>query len=418
MIALFELPPWLPPGGSYPAKLGGTPPPNRAFSLLVFIMVRVIIGKYRPQDAHYGLYKDNLPSGDIIVIRRKVGEPTDYVHPNSRKVTLHRQNFALASKHYSHLTSIQKRELRYLTEEVSTIGGRSKSVNKVLQGRELFISKDIHSLDEKHVHIPSYLQICIQLTDQDLNPLAGEIALYYQINGDWGIIARRLLSESYWLFPIVPMKRPLYHPIGEAYGYYDPEDPETTYLTQKELMLYHYHKLMPRPTISSEILRPNGEGDLTEILRTYPFNYPYHWELVDEEVPDDDETYLWNSGYPGYETDLYTLQAPTPETYDIKQVTIHARLKAKGFYIYRLEPKLMLKTHDQIFWQASEELKNWWKDYSWSSDKNPATNEPWTSEELTDLQAGISLDCLYGFRRDASSHCTQLYAEVEYYAPL
>ena len=418
MIAVSELPPWLPRGGSYPAKLGGIHPPNRAFGLLVFIMVRVNVGQHRAQDAHYGFYKDDLPSGDIIVIRRKVGEPTDFLHPNSRKVRLHRQNFALASKHYSHLTSIQKRELRYVTEEVSTIGGRSKSVNKVLQGRELFISKDIHSLDEKHVHIPSFLQICIQLTDQDLNPLAGEIALYYQINGDWGSIDRRLLSESYWLFPIVPMKRPLYHPIGEAYGYYDPEDPETTYLTQKELMLYHYHKLMPRPTIGSEILRPNAQGDLREITFTYPYNYPNHWELVDEEVPDEFETILARRLSPGYQRDLFTLESPTPETYDIKQVTVYARLSGGGWYVGSLNPKLLLKTHDQIFEHIFEDLKDWWVTTSWSWETNPATNKPWTPQDIIDLQIGISLRGDWGFRRDATSSCTQLYAEVEYYAPL
>ncbi len=206
-------------------------------------MARVEIGQYRAQDAHYGFYRDDLPSGDVIIIRRKVGEPTDYLHPNSRKVRQQRLNFGLASTHYSHLTPIQKRELRYVVEELSFVRGHSKSGTKVLQGRTLFISKDIHALNETQKQIPTPLQICIMLTDKDHNPIEGDVRLYYKEGGEWIETPRILLAPSYWLFPTVPRNMEQYHPIGQAEGYHDPEDPDTTYLTQKELMLYHYHVL-------------------------------------------------------------------------------------------------------------------------------------------------------------------------------
>ncbi|GAI74375.1 unnamed protein product, partial [marine sediment metagenome] len=54
----------------------------------------------------------------------------------------------------------------------------SKSDTKVLQGRTLFISKDIHALNETQKQLPTPLQICIVLTDQDLNPIEGDLWLY------------------------------------------------------------------------------------------------------------------------------------------------------------------------------------------------------------------------------------------------
>jgi len=386
--------------------------------LLVFNMARVEIGEYRAQDAHYGFYRDDLPSGDVILIRRKVGEPTDYLHPNSRKVRQQRRNFGLASIHYSHLTPIQKRGLRYVVEEVPFVRGHSKSDTKVLQGRTLFISKDIHALNETQRQIPTPLQICIVLTDPYHNPIVGDLWLYYRENGEWKETTRRLLSPSYWLFPEVPSHKELYHPVGADYDYYDPQDPETTYLTQKELMLYHYHPLSPRPTIGSEYLRPNGAGDLQGIIWTYPYDYPYHFELLDEEVPDDGETIVGVRLQPFYQSDLYRLEPPTTGVYDIKKVTIFARVRGSGWYVDSLNPKLLLKTHDQLFEHIYTDLKEVWETTSWSWDTNPATNEPWTLDELTALQAGISLKGGWGFRRDASAFCTQLYAEVEYYAPL
>ncbi len=386
--------------------------------MLVFIMVRVNIGKYRAQDAHYGFYKDNLPSGDIIVIRRKVGEPTDFLHPNSRKVRLHRQNFALASQHYSHLTSIQKRELRYVTEEVSTIGGRSKSVTKVLQGRELFISKDIHALDETQKQIPTPLQICIVLTDPEFNPIEGYLWLYYLEDGEWIETTRRLLSPSYWLFPTVPRNKELYHPIGADSNYEDPQDPETTYLTQKELMLYHYHPLSRRPTGPTEILRPTGPGKHCMIGWQVGEPCPNHWMNVDEEVHDGEATMLMEHTST-WALDLFTIQAPTITDHDPKKVTFYAVVRRQGglpdadvrqilFHAYPYTYK------DNFLYFSTEE----WELHGWEWYTNPSTNKPWTIEEITNLQIGITLREVRSGDTLSYGCCTQVYAEVEYYAPL
>ncbi|MBA7605845.1 hypothetical protein ES703_12980 [subsurface metagenome] len=385
--------------------------------MLVLIIMKVEIGEYRPQDAHYGFYRDNLPSGDVIIIRRKVGEPTDYLHPNSRKVRQQRLNFGLASTHYSHLTPIQKKELKYQVREVSTIGGRSKSVTKVLQGRTLFISEDIHALNETQRQIPTPLQICIVLTDQDLNPIVGEIQLFYREDGEWKETPRRLLSPSYWLFPTVPRNMEQYHPIGKDYDFYDPQDPESTYLTQKELMLYHYHPLSPRPSIATEILRPNGQGYWCRITAEHGEPCPNHWMNVDEEVHDGDETCLYETTRQ-WIADLFNIDNPTAGVYDPKKVTIHAVVKRVGGYAYVDVTQPALRTHDQTFIDTTHFYTTGdWQPRIWEFDNNPATEQPWTLEEIADLQIGIYLRRYRGVGWTATGWCTQLYAEVEYYAP-
>ncbi|GAI70251.1 unnamed protein product, partial [marine sediment metagenome] len=390
---------------------------TQAYGLLVLNMARVEIGEYRAQDAHYGFYRDNLPSGDVIIVRRKVGEPTDYLHPNSRKVRLQRLNFGLASTHYSHLTPIQKKELKYQVREVSTIGGRSKSVTKVLQGRTLFISEDIHALNETQKQTPTPLQICIMLTDKDHNPIEGDIWLYYKENGEWKETPRRLLSPSYWLFPTVPRNKELYHPIGAALNFQDPQDPETTYLTQKELMLYHYHPLMRMPTAAAEILRPNGAGMFCMIGWQVGEPCPNHWMNVDEAVHDGEETMLIGHT-PTWAHDLFTIQAPTITDLPPKKVTFYAVVRRQGGAPDADVRQILFHTYpytykENFLYFSSEE----WELHGWEWYTNPYTNKPWTLEEITNLQIGITLREVGSGDTLSYGCCTQVYAEVEYYAP-
>ncbi len=397
---------------------GFPPPPNRACGLLVFNMAKVEIGEYRAQDAHYGLYQLATESGDIVIVRRKVGEPTDYLHPNSPKVKRQRENFGLASTHYSHLTPIQKMENRLNTELVEYSRGSKKSGTKVLTGRQLFISKDIHSLNELQKHIPSYLQICIALTDQELNLIEGDIRLYGLFDSEWREEDRRQLGPSHWLFPTVPRDLPLYHPVGADYDYYDPEDPQTTYLTLKELMLYHYHKLSPRPTITSEILRPNAAGYQCLISNQIGEPCPDHWKNVDEEVHDGIATSIYHL-YSMWTTDLYNIADPTTGVYDPKKVTIRAVVRRESGYAYARCARMAIRTHDQTFIDpTSPYLFEAWQPITWELEKNPATNDYWTLDEIADLQIGIDLRTYLGVGWYSRGWCTQLYAKVEYYAPL
>ncbi|GAI66657.1 unnamed protein product, partial [marine sediment metagenome] len=71
-------------------------------------MARVYAVKKRIQPAHFGLYRTSTGGDESIIVRRKVGEPTDYMHTKSRKLARQRANLTVASQHYSHLTPSQR----------------------------------------------------------------------------------------------------------------------------------------------------------------------------------------------------------------------------------------------------------------------------------------------------------------------
>ena len=84
-------------------------------------MAVIYLGRLREQTRHYGFYKQASPTGDITVVRRKVGEPVDFMHISSRKVRLQREFFSQASKHYATLTPMQRLKQKYRAEEVEAI---------------------------------------------------------------------------------------------------------------------------------------------------------------------------------------------------------------------------------------------------------------------------------------------------------
>lgn len=214
-------------------------------------MATVKVTQKREQDAHFGLYRTSAGGDQEIFVRRKIADSTDYKHAHSRKLARQRQSFTLATRHYAQLTPTQKAITRHEFEEVEYQKSHGKTDIKLLSGRQLFISKEIRSLNvtQKLTVLP--LEICIILTDQELNPLPGELWLFLYYNENWYELPREQLAESDWLFAQVPRGAELYHPIGYSPGYHDREEAET-YLTEAQLTQYHYHKLYPRESLFFE----------------------------------------------------------------------------------------------------------------------------------------------------------------------
>ena len=208
-------------------------------------MATITILKPRVQVSHFGLYRTSAGGDESIFVRRKVGDPTDYMHTKSRKLALQRYYLTLASKHYAHLTPSQKAITRHQFAEVEFETGHSRTDTKLLSGRQLFISQEMHSLKTTGKQLSLPYEVCIILTDPDLNPLEGQLKLYFKKDGDWQETRRELINTADWLFSLIPAGKASYHPIGEAIGYFDPENPEITYLHEAELKQYHYHKLYP-----------------------------------------------------------------------------------------------------------------------------------------------------------------------------
>lgn len=124
-------------------------------------MATVKIITPRQQAAHFGLYRTSAGGDESIIVRRKIGEPTDYMHTTSKKLRRQREALGQAATHYSHLTSLQKEDLKHHIEEVEYIKNHGKTDIKVLQGRALFISKEIHNITELAKQIEMPFAICI-----------------------------------------------------------------------------------------------------------------------------------------------------------------------------------------------------------------------------------------------------------------
>ena len=205
-------------------------------------MARVKLGGWESRYAHFGLYNTSVGGDEPIIVRRKAGIPPDYQHGSSRKVQRQRDNFALASQHWANLTPTQKGYYRYQMAYVDVIGSPSK--DKLLRGRQLFIAREIRELLVAQKQLITPFEVCIILCDEALNPLHGEMWLYWQETeeAEPEELAGDELVRGNFLFRNVKPGQFVYHPYGESEGYYDPEGAET-WLTQDELRKYHYHIL-------------------------------------------------------------------------------------------------------------------------------------------------------------------------------
>lgn len=229
-------------------------------------MATVKRGIAREQAAHFGLYRTSAGGQQFIIVRRKVGEPTDYLHATSKKLNRQRENLALASQHYAHLTPSQKAETRHQFEEVEFIPSHGKTDTKLLTGRQLFIAKEVRSLNVTGKQLLLPLEICIVLTDEEEKPIAGQLWLRYLENEEWLDCDRELLSQYDWLFPNVPDGKTRYHPYGEAPDYEDQEDPYITFMSEYRLKYYHYHKLKYIGDIMKKLWKlPHFEWDFVSL---------------------------------------------------------------------------------------------------------------------------------------------------------
>lgn len=207
-------------------------------------MATVIRTKPRIAARHFGLYRTSVGGDEPIIVRRKVGEPTDVMHLNSAETQRQRRRFTEASQHYASFTPPQKWLSRRQMKYVSYVRNHGKSKIKLLQGRQLVISEDVRSLKTTgRLTTPPY-SICIIMCDPDYNPLAGTLYLKYYEDGTWHDVEGMELDLGNWLFREVPPGKEYYRVEGEAPGFVDPETSESQYITEAKLKLYHWHVMV------------------------------------------------------------------------------------------------------------------------------------------------------------------------------
>ena len=207
-------------------------------------MATVEIQEFREQYAHFGLYRQNVGGDEKLIIRRKVGEPTDYMHRYSRAVQRQREAFAVASRHYASLTPSQKAKSRLQIRWVDYVKDHGQSDTKLLMGRQLFISEDVLELKTKGKTKKLPHEVCIILCDIDLNPLKGTLWLRYLEDELWVDCQGEELNTGNWLFTEVPPGKVWYRVEGWSPGYYDPKSPGTQFMSESLLLGYHYHILL------------------------------------------------------------------------------------------------------------------------------------------------------------------------------
>ena len=338
------------------------------------------------------------------------------MHTKSRKLIKQRANLALASQHYSSLSPSQKAITRHQIEEVEYQKSHGKTDTKLLMGRQLFISKEMHSLatTQKQLVLPH--ELCIMLVDENLLPLAGEFWLRYFIDGEWLDADKEELYTGNWLLSQTPRGMSAYRPYGEAEGYFDPELSEHQYMTEDEIRAYHYHELWL--TVEHEELYPNGDGSIIALETSVP--ELLHYDMV---LYEDTEwhppppgwgfwigNFVYKNWYPwGERADLYTFTNPLCAAQHVNRITAHC-LVGRDTYPYG-KCRVILKTHGQLYYSDYDYPNQpfQWIEKTWTA--NPYTNEAWTRDELDSLQLGISMDKVGSF---GNLMCDKIFIDVHY----
>jgi len=163
--------------------------------------------------------------------------------------------------------------------------------------------------------------------------------------------------------------------------------------------------------MATETLRPNAAGDETNIPVQFP-DSDLHYDKVDEESPDDDDTYVEApSNGIGWFRDLYNIPNHSVGSGTINHITVHARGKILEL-ISGGVLDISIKTGGTAYNSGHKTLNNTYTNVSEQWATNPKTEAAWTWDDIDALQIGINL-----FRwTDRGARCTQVYVVVDYTA--
>jgi len=159
--------------------------------------------------------------------------------------------------------------------------------------------------------------------------------------------------------------------------------------------------------MATEVLRPDGAGDYTNIASQYPASTA-HWDKVDEAVADDDTTYLLTDSAT-QQKDAFTLGASALTDETINSVTVFYVARSHVGEKARFQPFLRLSGSET----TGTEIDTTSTTYSLRSE---ALTKPgggaWAVADLADLQVciGVWSDSPGGY----SPHITQIYVSVDY----
>ena len=165
---------------------------------------------------------------------------------------------------------------------------------------------------------------------------------------------------------------------------------------------------------ATETLRPNAAGDEADILEQIPTGGE-HWDKVDEVIPDDDTTYLRTNTFE-WQEDLYNIPSHSTGSGSINYVKVYA--VAKSITAGQTTVYTQIKTNGVEYDGTAYATTTNYATYSHRWDTNPQTGQAWTWDEIDALQIGVGLRRPTGTGAPGGrwTHCTQVYAEVNYNA--
>lgn len=170
-----------------------------------------------------------------------------------------------------------------------------------------------------------------------------------------------------------------------------------------------WNSVLPEGETNSGILVPNAEGNYSSIPTQSPDSGD-HWDKVDDQPSDEDETYLSTEGSASWEGDLFEITDLASGAEAITSITVNVRFAAAGDWKIRGMTEII--TNGQQFSGVTESTSGTeWVTISTQYDTNPSTGEAWTAEEVNALQAGLTLK---GSKKDEAAYCTQVYVQVGY----
>ena len=157
-------------------------------------------------------------------------------------------------------------------------------------------------------------------------------------------------------------------------------------------------------TPSSEVLRPDGAGSITDLTIS---GCASNFLCVNESSSDDDVTYV-ERAHSSYATDVYSMDNPAASSGTIDSVVVHCRAR-KTFVNGDIQPTIY--TNSTEYNGTAQSISTSYVDYSQAWSTNPNTNSAWTWAEINNLQAGVRMR---GQSNTKPAYCTQVWIEVFY----
>lgn len=162
----------------------------------------------------------------------------------------------------------------------------------------------------------------------------------------------------------------------------------------------------------TETLRPNASGTYTQCT---PVGDTPNYLCVDEEVADDDSTYISTSIFGSTDqTDTYNIPDHSEGSGTITSVTVYLRSRATyTANLHAVEP--VIRTYNTNYYGTYTLLPLTYTNYLTTNTTNPYTTNAWTWAEIDALQIGArQYDNGYG-----GAYTTQVYVEIDYqYLPI